>query len=217
VSPDIREASVQHGGHAVNLILGVARGLVVVRLRPGQVDGLMGHIQIPATHHGLLPRQLLQVGAERHIPLLAEGQPLEPGRAVGRVHGHEVEAAEIRGRHPAFIVHSVDADAMGHGFRRLTGQDGRAAVSLLDRTGTVDVPIPAETEQGLPDLVVLGLGLLQTEDIQSTAGQPRFEILLHDGAHAIHIPGAEFHGRNLAQRPHIQAMPGGRPQPLATR
>ena len=217
VPPHVGEACIQQRRHAVDLLLRVPWRFVVVRVGAGQIDALVRHIQISAAHDRLVFSQPLEVGPERHIPFLSERKPLQTRRTVGGVDRDEVEVVELGGGDPSFIVQLVHTDAMGHlqGFH--PREDGGAAVALFDRRRTVDVPIPGQAEQGFPNLVILGLGFLKTQHVEAAASQPRFKVFLHHGAHAVDVPTAQFHGCNLAPIPRSHPIPGGRPQPLATR
>ena len=77
VPPGVHKTSVEKGGHAVDFLLRVARRFVVVRLRPGKVNGGVGHVEISTTDHGLVCVQFAQVIAKGLVPLSTEWQALE--------------------------------------------------------------------------------------------------------------------------------------------
>ena len=55
--------------HAINLVLGVPWSLVVIGIRPGEVNGVVGHVEIPGYHDGLLRIEPLDVFEKGLIPL----------------------------------------------------------------------------------------------------------------------------------------------------
>ena len=77
-APNIRQPSMcEQVGESVDFSLCIARRHVVVRGRPSEVDGGMGHIQVPAHHHGTVLAELAHEGRKRPVPLLPKGQALQ--------------------------------------------------------------------------------------------------------------------------------------------
>ena len=114
----------EQSAHAINLVLGVPWSLVVIGIGPGEVNGVVGHVEIPGYHDGLLRIEPLDLFEKGLIPLLSERQPLEARRRIRRVHCYEKEGVEFCTQYTALLVQFFDPnsryDGEGSGF----GQNG---------------------------------------------------------------------------------------------
>lgn len=131
-----------------------------VLLGAGEVDGLMGDIEVTAGNDGFLGMEKIEVGEEEGVPdLVAEGEAFEGGFAIRGVDIDEEEVGEFESLEATLghgVTEGVDEareEGVGGGlegggeiFPVIFGgefcQDGGAGV--------------AETSGGVPELVVIG-------------------------------------------------------------
>ena len=77
LTPRVHKSCIEQGTHAVDFLLGVARGFVVIGFGPSQINRRVCHIQIATTNHRLVRIEFLQVIPEGLVPRAAKGQALE--------------------------------------------------------------------------------------------------------------------------------------------
>lgn len=192
----IDESCREHGVESGPFLVAEACA-VVVCLRAGEIDFLMGDIEVAAKDNrfGLLER--FAKGEEVLVPALSIG---EASQAILRVWGidgdHEVIFV-FRGQDPPLGIVLCDAKARDDLDWFDLGEEGHAGVAGL--VGTIPVVvISCELEREL-DLLFASFGLLQTEDVGLLFGDEGGEVFFQNSAHSVHIPGNQFHGRSLVR------------------
>lgn len=106
---------------------GVAEaGVVAIGFWIGEIDFLVGAVEIATYQNGFAGLQLFQVSAKGTIPIEAVRQSCEFGLGVRRVNIHDMKIGESRGDDAAFGIVLWDADAKGMGFHGFPGKDASA-------------------------------------------------------------------------------------------
>ncbi len=176
---------------AGSLLVGEA-GVFAVGLGVGQVDLLVGAVEVAADEHGLGPLQVLDVGEEGLVPSEPVGQAHKPGLRVGGVDVDEVEVRELGGDHPALGVVFLDAHAQGVRQDRLAGENEGAGVAFFHRA------VPEGLVAGEPGEVHLlggGLGFLQADHVGIALEHVVAKAFVHCRADAVDVPGGKLHGK----------------------
>ena len=182
---DIEEAGVEEGGEAIAFLLGEA-WVEAVGAGVGEVDFLMGDVEVAAEEDGFFAGEVEEVLAEVGVPLLAVGEAGEFALAVGGVAIDEKDAAEFCGLDAAFLIVFGGADAGGDGEGRDLGEEHGAAVAFFPGRIEEDLVVG---EAGEVDLFGEDLGFLKTEDVGLAGVDEIGEAFIHGGAEAVDVPG----------------------------
>jgi len=188
----VHEAAPEEPPEARPLLVREA-GVAAVRPRVGEIDLLMGHVQVPAEDSRLPPGlKPGEVPEERWVPL--PDAVVEPGQAPLRVRlvdVHNPVIGKLRRQHPALPVMRCHADPAAHLRGPHTGQHRGPAVALLLGAVPVDL-VPAGPFHVL-HVARLRLGLLQAHDVGVAPLDVVEQALLQGGPHPVDVPGDDLH------------------------
>lgn len=190
-TPRIHKAFAEQIVHAVNFRLGVARRLVVVGLGIGQVDFLVGDVEVAAVYDGLLLVVVSEQVRNVAVPGLTIGYSTQIALRIGHVGGSNVELREFSDDEAAFPVMFGQAHPHFHAQGGFFGNQRGAAVALLfSRMG---VHMVACAKKHFSDLLFGCFCFLKTHDIRIPCGQLIQEAFTGRCPNSIHIPGNNFH------------------------
>ena len=166
-------------------------GVAAVGFGIGQIDFLVGHIEVARHQHRFVPLQGLDKSEESGIPGKTVGQAGQFRLGVGRVDADDITTRVFQGDHAAFVVMLREADAVQYRERRMFGEDTGAAVAGFG--GAVPEPVIAGEPPEVDGLRV-DFGFLEEQEVRLLGVDKIGETLAHDGAEAIDVPGDQFHG-----------------------
>ena len=184
----VDESAAEQGGELLALFVGESC-IAAVGLGVLQVDFLMCHVHVAAHDDGLLCVELLQIGLEVVFPPHAVVEPSESVLGVGCIYAYQIELGHLERYDAPFVVVLVDADAISHAERLVTGKDGSTRIALL--VGIV--PIRLIALKGQIELSFLHLRLLETEEIGIQLTENLTESLTLASAKPVYIPTDKFH------------------------
>ena len=182
---DVEESGFQQGGEASAFLVGEA-GVEAVGAGVGEVDFLMGDVEIAAEEDGFFGGEGEEVVAEMGVPTLAVGEAGEFALAVGGVAVDEEEIGVLGGLDAAFPIVLGEIHAGGDGEGRDLGEDHGAAVAFF--LGGIEEDLVVG-EGGEVDLFGQDFGFLKAEDIGLAGADEIGEAFIHGGAEAVDVPG----------------------------
>ena len=168
VAERICEAIAEQLGHLGPLFV-CESGVAAVGLGVLEVYFLVRHVHIAAYDDGLSGVESVQIGLKVVFPRHAIVESSQTVLRIRRVNIDEIEVFVFKRDDATFVVVLVDADAISHRKRLLSGIDGRAAVAFL--VGIV--PKRSVAGELKVELSGLHLGLLKAEEV----GIERFKCL----------------------------------------
>lgn len=139
-SEDVDEAGVEDLVEAGAFFVGEA-GAAAVGVGAGDVDFLVGDIEVAGEEDWFAFLEGLDVSEEGGVPLEAVGEAREFGLGVGGVDGDDEAGGEFGGDDAALVVVRGDADASGDGEGLGLGEDGGAAVAWFGGWVPCEVPV----------------------------------------------------------------------------
>jgi hypothetical protein len=86
-----------------------------VFLGAGEVDCGVCHVKIAATHHRFVLFEVLEIGDEASVPILAVGQTAQIAFGVGDIDGDYEVRGKLHHEHAAFAIMALDTYIVVHG------------------------------------------------------------------------------------------------------
>jgi len=165
-------------------LVGEAR-VTSVGSRVGQVEFLVGNIEIPAEDHRFLFFQVTHEFQELHVPFVFPVvQAGQLALRVGSVDGDQEKVVEFSGQHPALGVEFSQSQTGKNRLRNLAGQQGGAGISPFQRW------VPEHRVTGQVDLDLLGqrAHFLQADHVRVAATSEVQNSFFDTGPQAVHVP-----------------------------
>jgi len=175
---------------ALPFLVGKAR-VTTVGPGVGQVDFLVGNIEVATEDHRFLFFQAPDEFQELNVPLvLAVVQAGQFALGVGCVDGDQEKIVEFGGEHPAFGIQFGQAQARINRPGNLAGQQGSTGISPFQG----GVPVHRVTRQIKLHLLWKCAHLLQADHIRVAVGCEIQKTFFDTGPQAVHVPGNQLHG-----------------------
>jgi hypothetical protein len=100
-----------------------------VFLGAGEVKCRVCHVKIAATHHGFVLFEVLEIGEEARVPILALGQAAQIAFGVGDIDRDYEIRGKLHREHTAFTVVALDTHIVAHGQRGNFRENRRASIT----------------------------------------------------------------------------------------
>jgi len=191
VAEGVGEAGVEEAGEAFAFLIGEA-GAAAVFLGAGDVDFVVGDVEVAAEDDGFLLGVAGEVVAESGVPFEAVGEAAEFVLGVWGVDVDEGEVRVFESEDAAFAIMIREVHAVVDVEGGIAGEDGDAGVAGF--FGGVPEAVVAIEFRGEGDLFLAGFGFLQAEDVGFFGGDEVSEAFAEDCADAVYVPGDEVHG-----------------------
>lgn len=167
-----------------------------IRLRIGQINLLVGDVEVTAEDDWFAAFELLEKMEKIAIPFLAIRQAGEVALGVRDVNIHQKEFRVFGGEHAAFVIVLAHADAAGDAERTLARKDDCAGITLFLRA----IPIGGVGRgPELFDIIRHGLGFLQAKDVRRFVLEVIEKVFAQHGAKAVDVPRNDFHRIKLQE------------------
>ena len=162
----------------------------LVLLGPRQVDLTVGGVHVAAEDDSLAGRaQRLALVEECVVEGQLERHSAVIAAAVGKVTVEQHKIGVFGDDRPPLPVELLDPKSHFDAQRRLAGEDGRAAVALFAARWVPEGVVAGRLAQFGRELVLVGAGLLQADDVRIGGGQPVHETVLVNRPRAVDVPG----------------------------
>jgi len=171
-----------------------ARGVRVL-LGPGEVDFLVGGVEVPADDNGLFLAQFLGIVEEAVVEAELVGQALGVALAVGEVDVEQVEIRVFEEDEPALALVGLQRQAHAGGQGLRPGDGGHARIALLFLAVVPEGLVARGAPVVVVELVRMALGFLEADHVGVRGPEPVPEVLLGHGPEAVDVPGIEFHAQ----------------------
>jgi len=165
-------------------LVGEAR-VATVGSRVGQVDFLVGNIEVTTEDHRFLFFQATHEFQELHVPLVFPVvQAGQLALHVGRVDGDQKKIVEFSSQHPALGIEFGQAHTGINRPRNLASQKGGPGISPFQRG------VPEHRVTGQVDLHLLGkrAHFLQADHVRVAASGKVQKSFFDTGPQAVHVP-----------------------------
>jgi len=191
VAEGVDESGPEKFAHSFAFLVGETR-VPAIGFGIGQINFLVGHVEVAAKSNGFLPSELAKIPAEIRIPgIVAVPQAGEVPLGIGNVNVHDVETIELASDHTPFANVRTVGKVHAHGKWFLLGEHRRAGVTFLVRKMITPKRI---TEIILGNHLRIQFHFLQAEDVGRTLPDEFVKTLGTTSPEAVHVPGQELDG-----------------------
>jgi len=188
VAERVDESAVEQRGHLCPFLVREAR-VHAVRFGILQVNLLMGDVHVATHDDRLLLVELYEIVAEGVLPSHPIIEALQTILAVRRIDAHQKVVRHLERDDASLVVVLLDAHAIGHIDRLMSGIYSGARVAFLLRV----VPEGLIARETQVELSLLHLRLLKAHEVRVELGKHFAKVLSDNGTKPVDVPTDVFH------------------------